>query len=198
MLIPMMLSMRGTRNYLFVCSLVLGMNCSHATVVASDFTILVRTGSLAGNTYTGSFQYDDSTLTGVGFESITALSGLFQFEFEWMGQVFREDSNPGYASRAEFVDGEFSGVTYFRGWDECCNNFYISAQTLGKEILPTLFSYESETRPPGERVLDGNGSVISYSAFPDFPVIVPIPQTMWLLGSGLLGLVGIARRKKAA
>ena len=27
---------------------------------------------------------------------------------------------------------------------------------------------------------------------------VPIPPTLWLLGSGLLGLVGIVRRKKAA
>jgi hypothetical protein len=27
---------------------------------------------------------------------------------------------------------------------------------------------------------------------------VPIPPALWLFGSGLLGLVGIARRKKAA
>jgi len=26
--------------------------------------------------------------------------------------------------------------------------------------------------------------------------VVPIPATVWLFGSGLLGLVGIARRKK--
>ena len=29
------------------------------------------------------------------------------------------------------------------------------------------------------------------------PVIAPIPPTVWLLGSGLLGLVGMARRKQA-
>jgi hypothetical protein len=27
---------------------------------------------------------------------------------------------------------------------------------------------------------------------------VPLPATLWLFGSGLLGLIGIARRKKAA
>lgn len=30
------------------------------------------------------------------------------------------------------------------------------------------------------------------------PTIVPVPAAVWLLGSGLLGLVGVARRKKAA
>ena len=30
------------------------------------------------------------------------------------------------------------------------------------------------------------------------PVVVPVPAAVWLFGSGLLGLIGIARRKKAA
>ena len=30
------------------------------------------------------------------------------------------------------------------------------------------------------------------------PVTVPIPAAVWLFGSGLLGLIGMARRKKAA
>ena len=29
------------------------------------------------------------------------------------------------------------------------------------------------------------------------PAVVPVPAAVWLFGSGLLGLVGIARRKKA-
>jgi len=28
--------------------------------------------------------------------------------------------------------------------------------------------------------------------------VVPIPATVWLFGSGLLGMIGIARRKKVA
>jgi hypothetical protein len=31
-----------------------------------------------------------------------------------------------------------------------------------------------------------------------FTNAVPIPPALWLFGSGLLGLIGIARRKKAA
>ena len=51
---------------------------------------------------------------------------------------------------------------------------------------------------PGLAMIDG--------AFPGFaanfnftaPAAVPVPAAVWLFGSGLLGLVGVARRKKSA
>lgn len=42
----------------------------------------------------------------------------------------------------------------------------------------------------------GAGQVSSFDAHL-VPVAVPVPASVWLLGSGLLGLVGIARRKAA-
>ena len=30
-----------------------------------------------------------------------------------------------------------------------------------------------------------------------FGTVVPVPAAVWLFGSGLIGLIGIARRKKA-
>ena len=38
-----------------------------------------------------------------------------------------------------------------------------------------------------------NGSVISIDAT---PTIVPLPAAVWLFGAGLIGLIGVARRKK--
>ena len=43
---------------------------SLAKPITYDFTVEVSQGSLAGNTYTGSFSYDDEQLTGVGKEEI--------------------------------------------------------------------------------------------------------------------------------
>lgn len=42
-----------------------------------------------------------------------------------------------------------------------------------------------------------NGPFPGFNANFDFTV-VPVPAAVWLFGSGLLGLIGVARRKKAA
>ena len=51
------------------------------------------------------------------------------------------------------------------------------------------------------------GSTLSYTGFsPDAvnivwgltPTVVPVPAAVWLLGSGLLGLIGVARRRRAS
>ncbi len=59
----------------------------------------------------------------------------------------------------------------------------------------------------GYDLLDGvRGNAMADGAFPTFNAnfdlnsvsAVPVPAAVWLFGSGLLGLVGVARRKKAA
>ena len=41
-------------------------------------------------------------------------------------------------------------------------------------------------------------SSVHLDSFVPTPAAVPVPAAVWLFGSGLLGLVGIARRKKKA
>lgn len=45
-------------------------------------------------------------------------------------------------------------------------------------------------------VLEGNNTLSSLSAYTT-ATVVPVPATVWLFGSGLLGLVGVARRRSA-
>lgn len=46
--------------------------------------------------------------------------------------------------------------------------------------------------------LTGDGSAYSVLNFNGVVSVVPVPAAVWLFGSGLLGLVGMARRKKSA
>lgn len=49
----------------------------------------------------------------------------------------------------------------------------------------------------GQFDLGGVKRVRSFNALADGFAVVPVPAAVWLFGSGLLGLVGFARRKKA-
>ena len=50
---------------------------------------------------------------------------------------------------------------------------------------------------PGIGFIDGPFATVPLSANFDFSTAVPIPAAVWLFGSGLVGLIGVARRKKA-
>jgi hypothetical protein len=50
---------------------------------------------------------------------------------------------------------------------------------------------------PGIGFIDGPFATIPFSANFDFSTTVPIPAAIWLFGSGLVGLIGVARLKKA-
>ena len=48
----------------------------------------------------------------------------------------------------------------------------------------------------GGKMIDG--AFPGFSANFDFVAPIPVPAAVWLFGSGLIGLVGVARRKRAA
>src|ERR687885_321454 len=49
---------------------------AQASIVTYDFTVNVTQGSLAGQSYSGTFSYDDSTLKGTGVEKLGVDRGL--------------------------------------------------------------------------------------------------------------------------
>jgi hypothetical protein len=66
---------------------------------------------------------------------------------------------------------------------------------LNDLLTPTTGSLLDLTTSKWEDFDGGNHPFISGSVEPN---VVPVPAALWLFGSGLLGLVGLARRKKAA
>lgn len=53
---------------------------------------------------------------------------------------------------------------------------------------------------PEEFTVDGISDTVAFGfgSKPDNTLVTPLPAAAWLFGTGLLGLIGIARRKKAA
>lgn len=107
-----------------------------AALIGKSIQVEITTGSLSGRHFFGSLFYDDSSLTGVGFEWIGDGNGFFEMEFDWLGSVFTEASNPGFTSRAEFEDGVFVGMRYFLGWDAASPNFYVMRKKFLYESTP--------------------------------------------------------------
>ena len=101
----------------------------------------------------------------------------------------------GASGSTENLGGPLSGTTFFSiaGWD-----FSLSALTVVDQTADLLTM-------EGTGVLSGNGyddtnatwtfSTSSLNSYSMSIATVPVPAAVWLFGTGLLGLVGIARRK---
>lgn len=175
---------------LFVCS-----GTASAGLVQVDFSGSVSTadmgnslGLTAGDTVTGLTTFEDSLLTGTGFEFIglgTEASGFGGTLTMNMGAVTYVESDD------NFYFGDFFPELLFTDGALTGFDFIVDNKPgVGDEFdtLETDFGFFSlsDTRVKGE-----------WDTFSDpFPVQVPEPSTLSLLGLAGLGL--LARRRKVA
>ncbi len=85
-----------------------------AATITYDFSVGVTTGALAGNSYDGSFSYDDSTLIGIGGETVGVEEKL-SINFEFLGKTYTETDDNNFAfnfPQVEFKDGSLVGLQY--------------------------------------------------------------------------------------
>ncbi|MBC1237909.1 PEP-CTERM sorting domain-containing protein [Nostoc sp. 2RC] len=83
-----------------------------AALVNYGFTVNATSGDNPGE-YFGSFQYDDSTLTGIGQETIGVSNGL-SILFDYLGTQYTETNDFDYpiSPVVSFTNGNLSGVSY--------------------------------------------------------------------------------------
>lgn len=137
---------------------------AQAAVQTYTFSGAIDSGSLLGETYVGSFSFDDAALTGAGAEWLTVDSLAMTF----MGSNFTQaDVATDAAVEVGYYDGAFLGLSY--SVDSAANPF--TFVTGSHDTSDAFFAYDG-----------GAGSVI----------YAPVPEPRdWMLMLAGLGLVGV-------
>ena len=172
-----------------------------ATMTSATFTMIDGTGGTVGV---------DTTVTGsIGGGTWSVASTTPFFGLQWTahdGVTF----GPGTYSFATVEGGTYTGVVVGPGqvggqilfdWGVVTDIDVINVWdvTGGDTYTSTDGIAGTPANPDGIRgygMLDG--AFAGFNANFDFVAPVPVPAAVWLFGSGLLGLVGVARRRKTA
>ena len=138
-----------------------------------SFEVTPDFGFLSGQSFSGTVEFDDSLLTGIGDETVS----LSSFNFDFLGTVFTEADDNDNDPFAQFFDGVFLGVSFVEDDFQFSPGFF--------SIDEAFFSYDL---PDGA----GFGSV-AYT-----PVsVVSVPDPSVIGGLVAVGLVGLKLKRKA-
>jgi len=130
---------------------------------------------------------DMSSSLVIGDDTSQDLTGTDLFEFLFTG--FDPNDIARFYSEID-QDGINSG--------EDCRSIFFNNGTVDNSMVRVLFSSGTKLYPLSITLPDGpeNASYYEFTASQELPT-VPIPGAVWLLGSGLIGLVAMRRRKKS-
>ena len=196
-----------------------------ATQVTFNFSALVTANNISGSvpipavgsTFSGAFTIDTGNISGVGSNCVggtncwsdsatswswdgvstqlggtTTVASLFKVEFG----VFDSVAGSGQDKLTISLRGDFF-TSAFLTFTDSSGSAFESATTL----IPSLGSFDSATYkyffvPTCNSALTcalgprHNGNIIALS-----PAVVPLPAAAWLLGSALLGLAAMKRKR---
>ena len=87
---------------------------AYAVPVTYDFTVTVTQGGLAGNSFNGSFSYDDAKLKGKGVEELGIDEGLTTC-MNYLGRTYRETDDTSYPTfpKLRFEDGKIVQLNFW-------------------------------------------------------------------------------------
>ncbi|PZD72637.1 hypothetical protein C1752_03473 [Acaryochloris thomasi RCC1774] len=154
-----------------------------ARAASLSFSIDNVTGDLSGESFSGSFDFDDSGLTGSGDE----FAPVSNLSFDFLGTNFSE-ANAVAGPEAVFSDNQLLGLNYAAETTGPTDFTFLSFAPAPSSGELSLFTYDTTTVSDGSVTqLEGTGE-ISYTS-------VPEPSTV--LGSAaILGLMFLVRRQR--
>ena len=180
--------MKKTFNYLAVTAFMLASTAASAATVwapTNEDVDFIQLDLLGLTTNGGALAMFDEADFGGDALVIGAGGGHVTFTASgsnWIAQYFDVDNAPGDAitlfSDNNFVLGMNWGLGYY---PDDGNPIPISSPDT------YLITFNGVKFP--ERIVDGSTLAVDVK-------VVPVPAAVWLFGSGLLGLVGVVRRKR--
>jgi hypothetical protein len=136
-----------------------------------------------GGEATGSFVYDDVAGTYLNIKIVTTSVGPFQgFDTAAFPSRVGVQEPTRFTVAGSAADGSQSVLGLF--WDVSLVG--VNSGTVGITTIPNLSRASVETNGDLSRLVYG-GQIRA----------VPLPAAAWLFGSGLIGLVGVAKRKQS-
>jgi hypothetical protein len=175
-------------------------------IVLASALIIGPNPALAHNANIGQIEFD-----GVGIGEAYSVQHADQADPSgvWAGWVNVSVKNTGTEAWGDFHFNiyEVSGSVANVDWDDSAPHTPTSSQTgltwnvdndpIDGAIID-LYFYGDPVNPGEEAtfsVYNVNPDELSYFGVSFYPTPVPVPAAVWLLGSGLLGLIGLHRKK---
>jgi len=174
-----------------------------ALYTATDITFLVNltsnplAPSVVGNSGLGGFidiDIDNNPSSGItaNIDNLAAPFGNTGLGMEYSLNLFSEANHAGFVDVKDpiYATTTTAPITYGT------NMFFIKVPLLQLGNDDGLVNYTvavGDQLNATDQAVDAGGIAASSSLAP-----VPIPAAVWLFGSGLLGLIGVARRKKVS
>lgn len=139
------------------------------------------------------------------FGLLWAAEGQIYGEGNWLFETCPADGSTHCTAPAPLsmtVDENQWGGHFLIDWGSVGINMdSVNVWDVSTDLSGTI--HLASTDPDGDGILGTpmvDGALIGYSWSFDLtlaPQVVPVPPAVWLFGSGLLGLIGISRRKNA-
>ena len=187
---------------------------AQAATITNNFRADVTTGSLAGQSFFGSFQYDDAALTDTSIQIIDPINGnqiinhsngLLDLSFDILGTTYTEESDAGFPDfpQLNFQNGSFQFLDFLVFPPAVTDDSQRDLRffQVGYNLDPTLdplgsyfgAAFVSEPEVPfGLPFLGSQGSVTYGSS-----TAVPAPAVFpGVLAAGALGAVYRKRQSK--